>query len=138
MNHRSTSMTKTDVDYRQYQTFVDEKSNVIARAIQGVDALIADCSYTEQEYPAKKGWGHGTYHSSIQYAKRPGPRDCFAPTTNPPVAPTPWRRSFRRCWRTTHARLVTPTTGWPAKAKPTSSDHRVKIDCGLTLRAVRR
>ena len=40
--------------------------------MRGVDVLIADCSYTEQEYPAKKGWGHGTFNSSIQYARDAG------------------------------------------------------------------
>jgi phosphoribosyl 1,2-cyclic phosphodiesterase len=68
---------EADADYRQYQSFVDEKSTAIARAMQGVDVLIADCSYTEQEYPAKKGWGHGTYHSSIQYAKEAGAKVLF-------------------------------------------------------------
>ena len=43
----------------------------------GVDVLIADCSYTELEYPAKKGWGHGTFNSSIQYAKDAGAKILF-------------------------------------------------------------
>ena len=63
--------------YAEYQTFVDEKANDIRRAMQGVDVLIADCSYTEQEYPAKKGWGHGTFHTSIQYAKEAGAKVLF-------------------------------------------------------------
>jgi phosphoribosyl 1,2-cyclic phosphodiesterase len=59
-----------DEGYQEYQGFVNEKAEAIARAMQGVDVLIADCSYTEQEYPAKKGWGHGTFHSSIEYARQ--------------------------------------------------------------------
>lgn len=55
--------------YAEYQAFVDEKAAGILQAMRGVDVLIADCSYTEQEYPAKKGWGHGTFNSSIEYAK---------------------------------------------------------------------
>ncbi len=66
-----------DEDYALYQTFVDEKADSIRRAMQGVDVLIADCSYTEQEYPAKKGWGHGTFHTSIQYAKEAGAKVLF-------------------------------------------------------------
>jgi phosphoribosyl 1,2-cyclic phosphodiesterase len=58
-----------DADFAEYQGFVDEKSEGIRKAMQGVDVLIADCSYTEKEYLAKKGWGHGTFHTSIQYAK---------------------------------------------------------------------
>ena len=55
-------------DYAAYQALIDEKSGSILRAMQGVDVLIADCSYTEQEYAARKGWGHGTFNSSIRYA----------------------------------------------------------------------
>lgn len=63
--------------YDEYQGFVDEKAADIRRAMQGVDVLIADCSYTEKEYPAKKGWGHGTFHTSIQYAKDAGAKVLF-------------------------------------------------------------
>ena len=66
-----------DEEYAEYQTFVDEKANDIRRAMQGVDVLIADCSYTEQEYPAKKGWGHGTFNTSIQYAQEAGAKMLF-------------------------------------------------------------
>lgn len=66
-----------DPDYDEYQSFVDEKSAGILRAMNGVDVLIADCSYTTAEYPAKKGWGHGTFHSSIEYAKKSGAKVLF-------------------------------------------------------------
>lgn len=61
-----------DDEYAEYQSFVDEKDAHILSAMRGVDVLIADCSYTAQEYPAKKGWGHGTFNSSIAYAKAAG------------------------------------------------------------------
>ena len=38
--------------------------------MQGVDVLIADSSYTAQEYPTKRGWGHGSFDSSIVYARQ--------------------------------------------------------------------
>lgn len=63
--------------YAEYQTFVDEKADSIRHAMRGVDVLIADCSYTEQEYPTKKGWGHGTFNSSIQYAQDAGAKVLF-------------------------------------------------------------
>lgn len=66
-----------DEEYAEYQTFVDEKAADIRRAMQGVDVLIADCSYTEQEYPSKKGWGHGTFNTSIQYAQEAGAKVLF-------------------------------------------------------------
>ncbi len=66
-----------DPDYREYQQFVDEKDQTIVRAMQGVDVLIADSSYTQQEYPAKRGWGHGSFDSSLDYARRAQVRVLF-------------------------------------------------------------
>ncbi len=66
-----------DDGYSEYQNFVDEKAADIERAMQGVDVLIADCSYTDKEYSAKKGWGHGTFDTSIQYAKNAGAKVLF-------------------------------------------------------------
>ena len=57
--------------------FVDEKAQSIEAAIRGVDVFIADCSYTDAEYPAKKGWGHGTFTSSILSAHRAGAKTLF-------------------------------------------------------------
>lgn len=59
-----------DEAFAEYQQFVDEKSAAIVRAMQGVNVLIADSSYTSQEYPAKRGWGHGTFSSSVDYARQ--------------------------------------------------------------------
>jgi phosphoribosyl 1,2-cyclic phosphodiesterase len=66
-----------DKEYAGYQSLVDQRNDAILRAMRGVNVLIADCSYTEQEYPAKKGWGHGTFSSSIQYAIRAGAQVLF-------------------------------------------------------------
>ena len=60
---------KGDEEFAEYQQFVDEKAAGIAQAMQGVDVLISDSSYTAHEYPAKIGWGHGTFDSSIDYAR---------------------------------------------------------------------
>jgi phosphoribosyl 1,2-cyclic phosphodiesterase len=62
----------SEPDYAEYQSFIDEKSASIRRAMAGVDVLIADSSYTSAEYQTKKGWGHGTFHSSINYARIAG------------------------------------------------------------------
>ena len=61
-----------DPEYAEYQAFVDEKVAAIHQAMQGVDVLIADCSYTDAEYKAKVGWGHGTFGTSIESAKAAG------------------------------------------------------------------
>jgi phosphoribosyl 1,2-cyclic phosphodiesterase len=62
----------SDDGYKDYQVFVDEKNQVVLDAVMGVDVLIADSSYTELEYAAKRGWGHGTFVSSITLAKAAG------------------------------------------------------------------
>lgn len=66
-----------DPEFAEYQGFVDEKLKAIEAAMQGVDVLIADCSYTEQEYLGKKGWGHGTFVSSIKSAQKAGSQLLF-------------------------------------------------------------
>ena len=66
-----------DDGYAEYQSFVDEKALAIEEAIRGVDVFIADCSYTDTEYPGKKGWGHGTYSSSIATARAAGVKVLF-------------------------------------------------------------
>ena len=61
-----------DEDYAEYQALIEEQRQAILDAIRGVDVLVADCAYPIEEYPAKKGWGHGTFDSSIQLAKDAG------------------------------------------------------------------
>ena len=61
-----------DERYPEYQALIEEKERAIADAVRGVDVLIADASYTLEEYPAKKGWGHGTLDSCIDLAERAG------------------------------------------------------------------
>lgn len=66
-----------DHEFAEYQQFVDEKAQAIALAMHGVDVLIADSSYTAAEFPAKRGWGHGSFDSSIGYAQRAQARFLF-------------------------------------------------------------
>lgn len=61
-----------DPEYAEYQRIVDEKQDAFIEFIRGVDVLVADSSYTVGEYPSKKGWGHGTFDTSIQLGKRAG------------------------------------------------------------------
>ncbi len=64
-------------EYAEFQTFVDEKEAAIRAAMKDVDVLIADTSYTRAEYPAKVGWGHGTYDTSIALARAAGCKTLF-------------------------------------------------------------
>lgn len=66
-----------DEQYAEYQALIEEKQQTILDAIRGVDVLIADTSYTAEEYPGKKGWGHGTYETSIKMAHAAGARMLF-------------------------------------------------------------
>jgi phosphoribosyl 1,2-cyclic phosphodiesterase len=61
----------------EYQVFVDEKSQSILDGMRDVDVLIADSSYTDAEYASKKGWGHGTYRTSMEMARAAGAKVLF-------------------------------------------------------------
>ena len=61
-----------DAEHAEYQRMIDEKQNAVVAAIRGVDVLIADSSYTVAEYAAKKGWGHGTFDTSIALGRSAG------------------------------------------------------------------
>jgi len=61
-----------DDGFAEYQLLIEEQRRSIVDAIQGVDVLVADSAYTIEEYPAKKGWGHGTFDSSIELAEAAG------------------------------------------------------------------
>ena len=61
-----------DEGFAEYQSLIEEQRRSIVEAIRGVDVLIADSAYTVEEYPAKKGWGHGTFDSCIELAQAAG------------------------------------------------------------------
>jgi len=61
-----------DEEYERYQEHIETKRRQIINFIGGVDLFIADSAYTEDEYPAKKGWGHSTYDMAIQAARDAG------------------------------------------------------------------
>ncbi len=66
-----------DEEYEESQLFIGEKEAAIRAAMQGIDVLIADTSYTAAEYPTKKGWGHGTFASGIRMAREAGAKTLF-------------------------------------------------------------
>jgi phosphoribosyl 1,2-cyclic phosphodiesterase len=59
-----------DERHEAYARHMAERQAEIDQAMHGVDALIVDCSYTVAEYPAKRGWGHGTFDAAIATALR--------------------------------------------------------------------
>ncbi len=67
----------TDTGFNEYQTLMEEKQAELDRAMQGVDILVVDSSYTRQEFEGKKGWGHGHFDSSIEMAIRVGAKQLY-------------------------------------------------------------
>jgi phosphoribosyl 1,2-cyclic phosphodiesterase len=61
-----------DEGFDEYEQLIIEQRQAVVNAIKGVDVLIADSAYTREEYPAKKGWGHGTFDSCIELARDAG------------------------------------------------------------------
>ncbi len=66
-----------DPEYALNQQFLDEKRLEVLTAMQRVDALIMDSSYTDAEYDKKIGWGHGTYGTALGLAKAAGAKKLF-------------------------------------------------------------
>jgi len=46
----------------------------IVRMAEGADVLICDAQYTPEEYPRRRGWGHGTWPDAVRMARRAGVR----------------------------------------------------------------
>lgn len=57
-----------DDEYAEFQEMIEMKEQLIADFIGEADLLITDCMYTEEEYPTKVGWGHGTIATCIAMA----------------------------------------------------------------------
>ena len=67
-----------DSFYQQYEEMIAQKNEQILDVIRGVDVLVADASYTPEEYTTGKvGWGHGTYDTAIAMARAAGARKLF-------------------------------------------------------------
>jgi len=94
-----------DDGYDDYQEFVNEKNDAILSVIRGVDVLIADTSYTDAEYPVKKGWGHGTFKSSMELAKSANAKVLFCTHHEPTRSDDALEEAFADAMRT-HGSLV--------------------------------
>ncbi|MGJ7914044.1 MBL fold metallo-hydrolase [Massilia sp. LXY-6] len=56
---------------------IARRQHEIDAAMAGVDALIADCTNTVQEYPTRQGWGHGTFDAALEMALRAGAKALY-------------------------------------------------------------
>jgi phosphoribosyl 1,2-cyclic phosphodiesterase len=57
-----------DPRYGAYQQLIESQKQQVRTAINGVDSLIVDSSYTDSEYAKRIGWGHGTFDAAMQLA----------------------------------------------------------------------
>ncbi len=64
-------------DWEVYEDLIQQKTEDMDAAMQNVDVLIADASYTADEYKQKQGWGHGTYETCIAMAQRVGAKQLY-------------------------------------------------------------
>lgn len=66
-----------DPAHAGYQTLIAAREQALVAALAGIDVLVADTAYTEAEYPAHRGWGHGTYGHGVALARAVGARVLF-------------------------------------------------------------
>jgi phosphoribosyl 1,2-cyclic phosphodiesterase len=66
-----------DPRHAPQQGWMEARQARIDAAMRGVDALIMDCSYTRDEYPSRRGWGHGTFDAALAAASRVGARALY-------------------------------------------------------------
>jgi phosphoribosyl 1,2-cyclic phosphodiesterase len=59
-------------DDPDFAALVKEQDDILIDFISGCDVLVLDAMYTQEEYPAKVGWGHGTFRSVTDIAIEAG------------------------------------------------------------------
>ena len=57
----------TDTEHRE-----GTRDKTIVDLCRGADIMIYDCSYTDEEYPRYKGWGHSTWQEGVRIADAAG------------------------------------------------------------------
>jgi phosphoribosyl 1,2-cyclic phosphodiesterase len=57
----------TDTEHRE-----GTRDETIVELCRGADVMIYDCSYTDTEYPAYRGWGHSTWQEGVRVADAAG------------------------------------------------------------------
>ena len=59
-----------DDDYETFREAVRSRQEHLDRALAGVNLLITDSMYTDEEYPQHQGWGHGSIGQCLAWAAR--------------------------------------------------------------------
>jgi phosphoribosyl 1,2-cyclic phosphodiesterase len=84
---------------------IERRERDIERALEGVDVLVADCSYTLEEYPSKQGWGHGTFDAAIALALKAGVRSLYCTHHEPTRSDDQLEAVFAEALARWHGRL---------------------------------
>ncbi len=59
-------------EYAEYQKHVAAKRQALVERLRGVDLMITDAQYTQEEYATKVGWGHSSYAQGLELARQAG------------------------------------------------------------------
>jgi len=86
-----------DDEYEMFESLVGQKNQHILDQIRGVDVLVADSSYTVEEYPAKKGWGHGTFDGCLRMAEQACAQQIFLTHHEPTRRDAALEAVFKEC-----------------------------------------
>ena len=84
---------------------IERRERDIERALEGVDVLVADCSYTLEEYPSRQGWGHGTFDAAIALALKAGVRSLYCTHHEPTRSDDQLEAVFAEALARWHGRL---------------------------------
>ncbi len=97
----SNTFAKGDQGWEDSEEQIRRKTEEIDTVMRDVDVLIADSSYTPEEYEQKRDWGHGTYDSSIAMAQRVGAKRLFCthhePTRSDDDLEMVFQQALERC-----------------------------------------
>jgi phosphoribosyl 1,2-cyclic phosphodiesterase len=53
---------------------IGKPDQTVLKLIEGADIVVYDCTYTDQEFKAKIGWGHSTWQEGVRLCKMAGVR----------------------------------------------------------------
>lgn len=51
---------------------IGKPDQTVLKLIEGADIVVYDCTYTDQEFKAKIGWGHSTWQEGVRLCKMAG------------------------------------------------------------------
>ncbi len=59
-----------EIEKAELLEFVNLQNEGIVEFLRDVDLVVYDCTYTAEEYPAKKGWGHTSMEHAIDVCEK--------------------------------------------------------------------